>query len=130
MGYYSEVAIVIRKRDAKRLFKEIAKRPEDDIVRWFIEHRSAKADIDDFDANPDGVQVIRWEAVKWCKEVEEVKYIMDFIRSLGHGNYEFMRVGEEDGDCEHEGNIHGENCLCLERYIFFDQECLPWPQTY
>lgn len=130
MGYYSEVAIVIRKRDAKRLFTEVAKRPEDDNVRWLVEHCAAKADVNDFDTNPDGVQVLHWEWVKWYDEFEEVKYIMNFIRSLGDGNYEFMRIGEEDGDCEHEGNICDEGCLCLERYISFNQESLPWPQTY
>ena len=130
MGYYSEVAIVIRKRDAKRLFAEVAKRAEDDNVRWFVEHRTAKADIDDFDTNPDGVQVLRWERVKWYDEFEEVKYVMNFIRSLGDGNYEFMCIGEDEDDNVHEGNIYGDNCLSLERYISFDQECLPWPQTW
>lgn len=132
MGYYSDVAIAIRKRDAKRLFDEVAKLPDDSYVQSYVKklverHREI---IDDADPNPEGVQILRWYGVKWYDEYGEIKYIMDFIRSLGDGNYEFMRTGEEYDDVEHEGYIHNDCCLYLERDICFDPSELPLHGSY
>ena len=128
MGYYSDVAIAIRKRDAKRLLDEAAKLPDDNYLRRLVEQH--KETIDDFDPNPEGVQILRWFGVKWYNELWEIKHIMDFIRSLGEGNYEFMRIGEEYDDVEHEGTIAGDYCLYLERTIYFDPSELPLHGDY
>ena len=139
MGYYSDVAIAIRKRDAKRLFDEVAKRPDEDIVKWFFSNKMEEFNINDADANPDGIQVLRWYGVKWYDEFEEVQYIMNFIRSLGYGSYEFMRIGEDDCDVEHEGEIiykkskgcaYSDYVLYLEREICFDPSELPLHGDY
>ena len=139
MGYYSDVAIAIRKRDAKRLFDEVAKRPDEDIVKWFVSNRMEEFNINDADPNPDGVQVLRWYGVKWYDEFEEVQYIMNFIRSLGYGNYEFMRIGEDVDDVEREGEIaykkdkdcvYSDYVLYLEREICFDPSSLPLHGDY
>ena len=58
MGKYSDVAIAIRKRDAKRLFDEVAKRPDEDIVKWFVSSKMEEFNINDADPNPDGIQVL------------------------------------------------------------------------
>ena len=139
MGNYSDVAIAIRKRDAKRLFDEVAKRPDEDTVKWFVSNRMEEFNINDADPNPYGVQVLRWYGVKWYDEFEEVQYIMNFIRSLGYGNYEFMRIGEDVDDVEREGEIaykkdkdcvYSDYVLYLEREICFDPSSLPLHGDY
>lgn len=139
MGYYSDVAIAIRKRDAKCLFEELAKRPDDDTVKWFVSSSMEEFNIYDADHNPDSIQVLRWDREKWDDEFEEVQYIMNFIRSLGYGNYEFMRIGEDYDDVEHEGAIvykNSKGCaysyyvLHLERAICIDQSSLPLHGDY
>lgn len=128
MGYYSDVAIAVRKRDAKRLLEEAAKLPNDNYVKKLVERHQEI--LDDIDPNPEGVQILRWYGVKWYDEFGEVKYIMDFIRSLGESNYEFMRIGEDYTDIEHTGDINGNCCLYLERNICFDPENLPLHGDY
>lgn len=48
--------------------------------------------------------VIRYYDVKWSYLYDDVKPIMDFIKSLPDDQYAFIRVGEEPGDIEQSGD--------------------------
>lgn len=130
MGYYSDVAIAISKRDSLELIRRATERPDGDIVKWLLLERMDQHNLDDIDPSPDGVYILRWYGIKWYEEFSEVKYVMDFIRALGEGNYEYVRIGEEDTDVEHEGDIGGDQCLYLERTICFDPSQLPLHGDY
>lgn len=103
MGYYSQVAIAVQPADAVRLKSEYLNKvndKDDENPFW-----------SDFFNDPfcterkiqDGRVVFHWPSVRWYeRSVPEVTFVMNFIRQLEE--YAFLRIGEEFGDFETEGN--------------------------
>lgn len=100
MGYYSKVAVALRKADFADLQKSYdvfcranAGNPEvtSDLFTDCIKRTAS-----------DGRVVLYWSGIKWYDDYPEVKFFMDFIRDLDH--MDFLRCGEEPDDIEEIGN--------------------------
>ena len=74
--------------------------------------------------------ILKEEHVKWYDDYEEVKaynsavhkFVEEFCKAKGafDGAYEFMRVGEDDDDIEHDSAGDYDYLLSLERSINID----------
>lgn len=101
MGYYSEVAIAIKKENWERLKKEAAKSE----VFKDIEGGMTKL-WEQITLVRDEYVVLYASCLKWYDDLcPDVKFIMNFIRQVEH---EYLRVGEEFGDSDYE-NTFEEN---------------------
>jgi hypothetical protein len=102
MGYYSEVAIKLNKAAVAAMTEDVRQTLERNLPlerTW-----------------EDGSRLYHSGMVKWYEDFENVRKVMGFLHSLGESHetvsmddndtprYEFMRIGEEDGDDEHDGN--------------------------
>lgn len=95
MGYYSEVAIALKKEDWERLKEEAAKSE----VFKDIEGGMTKL-WEQITLVRDEYVVLYASCLKWYDDLcPDVKFIMNFIRQVEH---EYLRVGEEFGDYDYE----------------------------
>lgn len=94
MGYRSDVALELSKEKSD-LFQALyaAKFPED--VSWLYNNVENE--------NEYGTLYI-WTGTKWYDSFPEVSFIQHFIDNIDHGDYAFVRVGEESDDNEHHGD--------------------------
>lgn len=97
MGYRSNVAIAIDKKDYIDMLKKITKIEEletKNIIKKFV--KSSKRVIHPY--NSDYI-VIEWEWVKWYSGYTEIKFIIDFLNDK---IYDFVRIGENIDDIEYD----------------------------
>lgn len=104
MGYRSQVAIAIGKENELDFLKSLK---SDDLD---------KAIVHDFD---DRI-VYEFEWINWSTNFDSVVRIMASLDSLGleHMDYEFMRVGENEGDFHHDNSgDHEDRWLVIRQEI-------------
>lgn len=107
MGYCSDVALTLLKKDALDFIKE-AQRQGGEILNFvrmaeLMEHNDGTA-ITFF-----------WEYVKWYSRFPEVAFINDYYPRLV--NYSFKRIGEERTDIE---QYDGENADCEDLSLYYE----------
>ena len=110
MGYYSEVALTLKKADALELIRK-AKEDESNAQSLIA---AADSIIDQ-----DQYVTMYWNWVKWYDTFSSVQFITDFYHGLDE--YSFKRVGEDYGDIEIDwygdhGDINelSDVCQCIE----------------
>ena len=120
MGYRSQVAVVIYgdSRDAEKY-----------ALLKTLMNTTFKEAYTEFDGNAewhDNKHVLEFamEDVKWYDSYPDViqfTTMLEDIVDLGGFNYEFLRVGEDDGDVErHTGGENAEYILRVSREIQVD----------
>ena len=110
MGYYSEVALTLKKADALELIRK-AKEDESNAQSLIA---AADSIIDQ-----DQYVTFYWNWVKWSTACSSVQFITDFYHGLDE--YSFKRVGEDYGDVEIDWqgdhsdiNELSDVCQCIE----------------
>lgn len=96
MGYYSDVAIAMRKKDLQQMMDEALKL---DDAKWtynFIEEGLLNAPI----WNDEEYTLLYWSDIKWYDTKGEVSFIKHFLNSIHDDHYDFLRLGEEYDDVE------------------------------
>ena len=111
MGYYSDVAVVLKKKDYPKLL-EYARNNNPytlDFIEAGVNHAPTPTG-DDF-------VYLLWNGVKWYSTDGEI--INDFLKTLPDDDYDFLRIGEDYDDWE---SHWGDNVctLCYRREIDFD----------
>ena len=92
MGYYSDVALTLKKADAIEL------------VRQAQENTYAKDlfnCVTSIHEDSDYVTFV-WNCVKWYSQFDNVQFVTNFYQALG--TYHFQRIGEDLRDIEEEWN--------------------------
>ncbi len=89
MGYYSDVALTLRKEDALELIKQAK---ENEKV-WPYMYMAYIADQNEY-------VTFCWEWIKWYDEFEGIQFITAFYHNLAE--YSFKRIGEEYSDIDEE----------------------------
>ena len=123
MGYRSQVAVVIRTADNNKFTEAINdwdkkyNLDEDDGAK----HLLKCADVDK--ESKDGeYRIISWDNIKWYSGIEGFENV-DFFENLYDYDieYDFIRIGEEMGDYEVEGDLNS-GLICPNQNIWFDDE--------
>lgn len=107
MGYYSDVALTLLKKDALDFVKE-AQRRGGEILNFvraaeLMEHNNGKA------------ITFYWEYVKWYNRFPEISFVNGYYPSLD--NYSFKRIGEDRNDIE---EYDGDNCDCEDLQYYYE----------
>ena len=93
MGYYSEVALTLKKADALELIRKA--QGEESDAQSLIAAADSIIDQDQY-------VTFYWNWVKWYDTFSSVKFITGFYHSVDE--YSFKRVGENYGDIEIDWN--------------------------
>lgn len=107
MGYYSSVALTLRKEDALELIKQTKKNE----TVWSLMCTAHVVDQYEY-------VTFHWEWVKWYDNFEDVQFITGFYRNLEE--YSFKRIGEDNSDIEDEWNGDDDNIVYkaeIERFF-------------
>ncbi len=104
MGYYSDVAIVLKSDDYKKL-TEYAQKQSFPLAD-FIEQGELNAPTS---LDKEFVHLL-WNGVKWHNTYGE--FIGDFLKTLPSDDYEFLRIGEDYDDWE----AHWGSNVCTLEY--------------
>ena len=107
MGYYSSVALTLRKEDALELIKQTK---ENETV-WSLMRMAHTVDQNEY-------ITFHWEWVKWYDDFEDIQFITGFYRNLEE--YSFKRIGEDNSDIEEEWNGDDDNIVYkaeIERFF-------------
>lgn len=88
MGYRSQVVLA---------FKKETYREHEDALRENLK------DCDEVSENELGYY-FHWDSIKWYDGFADVKAIQDVLLLCDFEEYALVRIGEEDGDIEHEGD--------------------------
>ena len=86
MGYYSDVAIVMREKDYNQMIRR-AKALKNSNVMDLIE--LAKCYKDGYSRKR---RILKWEGVKWYEEYSDVRWVCKFIENI---DCIFIRIGED-----------------------------------
>ena len=110
MGYYSEVALTLKKADALELIRKA--QGEESDTQSLIAAADSIIDQDQY-------VTFYWNWVKWYDTFSSVQFITGFYHSVDE--YSFKRVGEDYGDVEIDwhgdhGDINelSDVCQCIE----------------
>ena len=123
MGYRSDVAVVIKTAENNKFVEA--------INDWDKKHnldgyRGAKYLLKNADKDrksKDGeYRIISWDNIKWYSGIEGFEDV-DFFENLDDYDieYDFIRIGEEMGDYEVEGDLNS-GLICPSQNIWFDDE--------
>lgn len=115
MGYRSEVAISIYKKDFDELCRQISEKGVNSNPYYLL--TCADIDIDGERDDPEAIVTMMWSSVKWYDGYDDVDFIMHFIRSEDR-KYAYKRIGEDYDDCEQESN---EDNWELSQVVFIDR---------
>ena len=115
MGYYSDVAIAMRKKDLQQMLDEARNLPDDNNWTYdFIQEGIANAPI----WEDEDYALITWADIKWYDTKGEVSFIKDFLNHIEDEHYDYLRIGEDYDDVEYHFET-GEYLLQYERSIGF-----------
>lgn len=114
MGYYSDVAIGMKKNEAVKFLSEGAKVEGEGFL------------FEDFQLiMRDEYAIIRWPDIKWYDDFEDVIWVMEYLNKLSEEGKPvgFVRVGEDSNDSEDWYSNDKDYSLCrcfwLKRSIEF-----------
>ena len=113
MGYYSEVALVLRKSAKELLDKKLDEISEKAAqARELLSEANTKKYVEDGD---DSAYLWHWNGVKWEEDYyDDVKFIMDFLDSLPASDYKIIRNGEDYDDPLRNGVIFMTARSCFQ----------------
>lgn len=97
MGYYSDVAIAMRKKDLQQMMDEALKLDDDKWTYSFIKEGLLNAP----DCSDGDYVYLHWVEVKWHDTNKEVSFIKHFLNSIQNDHYDFFRLGDEYDDIEY-----------------------------
>lgn len=108
MSYYSKVAYIFRAKDEPNLVQAMR--------QWDAEHPESYEKAFDLFSHADEKTIssdgkyllVYWNYLKWYYESNDVAFFVERLPNLDIP-YDFIRLGEEIGDCEQEENL----CACL-----------------
>lgn len=112
MGYMSNVGITLYKKDYEDM-KAAAKKFGDKYIQDFI------GSFKIYETGDKNVIQLGMNYVKWYKELDEIKFVQNFLKDKPH---RFLRVGELMGDIEDNINVEDIEEACemwVERKIRF-----------
>lgn len=120
MGYYSDAALAVRKRDFDRMLIRAKQEPDPDELLRFLTRNAdhyAGGDPDD----PESPVVLYWSFIKWYEEFPDIRYVEDWMAGkYGDGfGFAFIRIGEGDDDVEER---YGDSSEDLCGYISVTRE--------
>lgn len=107
MGYYSDVAIAMKKKDFNEMESAIYFHILDKKQQKLIKNALRLAEKTETERNDEDYLVLRWPYIKWDSCFCEVKYIKDYLLRVPH--HDFVRIGEDYDDVE----VHHGTELCL-----------------
>lgn len=98
MGYYSDVAIAVQKKDYIKLKQAISSLcSAADLIE-----AAQKTEIQ---IDKEKYVVLKWQSIKWYNDFEEISFIEKFLKKIPH--HDFIRIGEEMDDIEeYQGTYH------------------------
>lgn len=108
MGYYSTVRLLAKKKVAKKIFKAI---------------KDTGSPFEELKVSPSG-QTYYFEAyTKWDESYPDVNAVMEVLDNADEEDYYLIRVGEDDGDIDRDGD--GDETI-TEADIYSDgkDECI------
>ena len=113
MGYYSQVALVIRKDH------EAAMKADPEIAQLLL--------VADEKLDSDDALLFHWGCIKWYPDFKDVGALMALLFNLDDGyDYYFVRLGEEDTDMEVRGDWYDNPFgMGYSRRIDFDRYSEP-----
>lgn len=121
MGYYSEVALVLRE-SAKKLLDEKLANASPDTGEFEAYHTFERANLKlECEDGEDSAFLWKWSGIKWEEDYyEDVKAIMAFLDSIPASDYRLIRVGEDyDDPVEDWGDFYDNPfMLSVSRLIF------------
>ena len=98
MGYYSDVAIAMQKKDYLTLKQAISSLCS---AADLIEAAKKK----EIQIDKEKYVVLKWQSIKWYNDFEEISFIEKFLKKIPH--HDFIRIGEEMDDIEeYQGTNH------------------------
>ena len=110
MGYRSEVAISMFRKDFDRMVKEKGEDIKD--LLNYAEHIC----LHKCESNPDkDVVVVKWDWIKWYEEYTDIAAVINFLNEYDEETDEplvphiFVRLGEDPEDQEYEEQCDWEN---------------------
>ena len=115
MGYYSDVALGLRKEDFKVMMKKVELIENQDVKKEVLELiEDGKNGVKQ--SYTDSV-LLYWESIKWYESIyPEIKFIMDFIKEIEE--YDYVRIGEDLDDIVEDLNT-GWTLCSVSRSIDF-----------
>lgn len=118
MGYYSEVAIAIKKKDFKEMESAIYCHILDKELQKLTQTLLDSAEKSEVRLDNEDYLILKWPYIKWCSYFGEIKYISDYL--LKFPQHDFVRIGEDSDDIE---VYHGldSSILDIERYIVINE---------
>lgn len=118
MGYYSEVAIAMKKKDFNEMESAIYCHILDKDLQKLIKTLLDSAEKSEVRLDNDEYLVLKWPYVKWYSCFSEIKFISDYLLKLPQ--HDFIRIGEDPDDTE---VYHGLDSFILdiERYIVINE---------
>lgn len=128
MGYRSDVAVVINAKDSDKLLEAVKdwdKRHNLDgynTVECLI--RGADKDVITKDQE---YRLLVWNSIKWYANVSDEKVFVpqEFFESLDDYDipYDFVRIGEEMGDYEMQGDLNS-GIVYPDQSLWFNEELI------
>lgn len=124
MGYYSQVAIAMRKEEFNTLKNEYE--PDNQDLKTLLRVANVKEHSD--------FVTLEWDWIKWYDTFPEIQAVRKFLRSLDVDiPYKFIRIGEDledfeifgnDGSREKYGDVVDkiDECMYLYRNIEFNND--------
>jgi hypothetical protein len=112
MGYRSEVVLAMK----ETAFKKMLEGWTDSIAIEVLSYTN-KSIRDEW-------IMINWSDVKWYEGYQDVDAVMNFLQGedCSQDDFEFHRLGEDQDDYEHDGDIGNSPFnICLHRSLSFDE---------
>jgi hypothetical protein len=119
MGYRSDVGLCLTENGKKILEARLSElEPDADKTTYVHELLDSRRKREDQES---GAVAWLWEHLKWYWDFEDVSFFESLMNDLGHDDYYFIRVGEDDDDTDVRGGFW-ENPfgMSLLRGITFD----------
>ena len=123
MGYRSQVAVVIKTADNDKFAEAINDWDERYNLKgcYSVKHLIKCADVDE--KSKDGeYRIISWDDIKWYSDIKGFKDV-DFFEHLDDYDieYDLIRIGEEMGDYEVNGELRS-GLIWPNQDIWFDDK--------
>ncbi len=105
MGYYSDVAIAVQKKDYFKLKQAMSSLISDTELKNKSLNLIEAAQKTEIQIDKEKYVVLKWQSIKWYNDFEEISFIEKFLKKIPR--HDFIRIGEEMDDIEeYQGTNH------------------------
>lgn len=104
MGYYSDVAMAMKKKDYAKLRQAISSLFSDAELKNVSRNLIEAAQKTEIKIDKEKYVVLKWQSIKWYNDFEEISFIEKFLEKIPH--HDFIRIGEEMEDIEEYQGTH------------------------